>query len=81
MIEVLRARLLMLALGVLGAGLSIGLLPLIPSDAGTTAYGRLIAEPLPNLIFVGAIGFGAGAVVAAAWSLACRIMAPQRPRA
>ena len=82
-IEMLRVRYAfpMLALGVLGAGLSIGLLSLIPTDAPSSAYGRLMDEPLPNVILVGAIGFGFGALVATVWSLACRIVAPQPPRA
>jgi hypothetical protein len=82
-IEVPQARYAfsILALGALGASLSIGLLPLIPADAASTAYGRLLDEPLPNVVFVGAIGFGVGALVAAVWSLACRIMAPQVPPA
>jgi hypothetical protein len=77
MIEMLRSRdaFPMLALGVLGAGLSIGLLPLIPADAPSSAYGRLMDEPLPNVLLVGAIGFCVGALVATVWLLACRIMA------
>ncbi len=66
-----------LSLGILGAVVSIGLLPLVPADAGSTPYGRLMAEPLPNVVFVGAIGFGAGFLIAAAWSLARRITAPR----
>lgn len=73
--------LLPLSLGVLGAAFSIGLLPLIPVDAASTAYGRLMDESLPNVIFVGAIGFGAGALVAALWTLACRLMTTQAPPA
>jgi len=33
------------------------LLPLIPPDAPSSAYGRLMDEPLPNIVLVGAIGF------------------------
>ena len=80
MIEVLRVGYawLTLSLGFLGAGLAICLLTLIPADAASTAYNRLMDEPLPNVVFVGAIGFAAGALVAALWSLARRFMADVR---
>jgi hypothetical protein len=35
----------------------------------------LIAEPLPNVVFVAAAGFGVGALVAVVWSLASRLLA------
>ena len=67
----------MLALGGLGAGLSVALLLLTPADGAPTAYDRLLAEPLPNVVFVAAAGFGMGILVVAVWSLARRILAPQ----
>jgi len=79
-IEVLRVRYawVTLSLGFLGAGLAICLLSLIPADAASTGYNRLMDEPLPNVIFVGSIGFGAGTLVAALWSLARRFMVDVR---
>jgi hypothetical protein len=71
----------MLALGAFGAVLSVGLLLLFPVDAASSPYGRLMAEPLPNVVFIAAAGFGVGALVAVVWSLACRILVPQAPPA
>jgi hypothetical protein len=67
----------MLALGGLGAGLSVALLLLTPADGAASAYDRLLAEPLPNVVFVAAAGFGMGVLIAAVWSLARRFLAAQ----
>ena len=77
----LRSALLILALGLIGAGLAVGFLLLTPTDGSPTAYGRLIAEPLPNVVFVAAAGFGIGALVAVVWSFAWRLLVPQVPSA
>lgn len=83
MTEVLRSRsaLLALPLGIIGAALALSLLILIPTGEAPTAYGRLLAEPLPNLVFVAAAGFALGVLVAAVWSVTRRLLAPQVPRA
>jgi hypothetical protein len=54
---------------------------LIPTGEASTPYGRLIAEPLPNVIFVAAAGFGLGVLVAAVWSLTWRVLPPRSPGA
>jgi hypothetical protein len=74
---VLRSQSALLAfpLGIIGAALTLSLLVLIPNGEASTAYGRLLAEPLPNVIFVAAAGFGLGVLVAALWSLTRRFLA------
>jgi hypothetical protein len=67
---------LMLAFGMIGAGLSLALLLLLPTNEAPTAYSRLIVEPVPNIILVAAGGFVIGAFVAAAWSLIWRFISP-----
>lgn len=81
--EVLRSRstLLALPLGIIGAALALSFLILIPTGEASTPYGRLIAEPLPNVIFVAAAGFGLGVLVAAVWSLTWRVLPPRSPGA
>ena len=59
----------MLPLGIIGAALALSFLILIPTGEASTAYARLTAEPLPNVIFVAAAGFGLGVLVALVWSL------------
>lgn len=77
----LRSTLLMLVLGTLGAGLSVAVLLMIPTDAAPADYGRSIAEQLPVLVFVGGAGFGMGILVAVVWSIAQRFFATHVPRA
>lgn len=76
-----RSVLLALPLGIIGAALALSLLFLIPTGEASTAYDRLLAEPLPNQIFIAAAGFGLGVLVAAVWSLTWRFVAPQVPPA
>ena len=66
----------MLAFGMIGAGLSLAFLLLLPTNEAPTAYSRLISEPLPNVILVAVVGFVIGAFVAAAWSLIWWFMSP-----
>ena len=77
----MRSALPLLTLGALGAGVSVAGLLLSSTDGSPSAYGRLVAEPLPNIVFVAAAGFGVGALVALAWSLAWRLLTPQAPPA
>jgi hypothetical protein len=56
----IRSALPLLAFGALGAGISVASLVLSSTDGSPSAFGRLIAEPLPNVVFVAAAGFGAG---------------------
>jgi hypothetical protein len=81
--EVLRSRstLLILPLGIIGAALALSFLILIPTGEASTAYARLIAEPLPNVIFVAAAGFGLGVLVALVWSLTWWLLASHAPQA
>ena len=76
--EVLRSQsaLVALPLGILGAALALSVLILIPTGEAATPYARLLAEPLPNVIFLAASGFGLGVLVAAVWSLTRRFLAP-----
>ena len=80
MIEVLRVRYAWLTLffAYFGAGLAICLLSVFPADAASPAYNRFMDETLPNIVFVGLIGFGVGTLVAALWSLARRLMEDAR---
>lgn len=71
----IRSALPLLAFGALGAGISVASLVLSSTDGSPSAFGRLVAEPLPNVVFVAAAGFGVGAVVAVVWSLASRLLA------
>ena len=71
----------MLTLGLLGAALSVAFLLLIPTDDAAGGYGRLFAQPLPIVVFVAAVGFGIGALVAVLWSLTQRLFAPHVPPA
>jgi hypothetical protein len=73
--------LLTLAFGMLGALLSVFFLIVIPTDGAPAGYGQLLAEQLPTLVLVVAVGFGMGALIAIAWSLAQRLFAPSVPRA
>ncbi len=66
----------MLAFGLIGSGLALAFLLLFPTSEAPTAYSRLIAEPLPNVILVAAAGFVLGVFVAAAWSLVWRFNPP-----
>jgi hypothetical protein len=71
----IRSALPLLAFGALGAGISVASLLLSSTNGSPSAVGRLIAEPLPNVDFVAAAGFGVGALVAVVWSLASRLLA------
>jgi hypothetical protein len=71
----IRSALPLLAFGALGAGISVASLLLSSTNGSPSAFGRLVAEPLPNVVFVAAAGFGVGALVAVVWSLASRLLA------
>jgi hypothetical protein len=76
-----RSALLVIALGILGAGLSVTSLLMSQTDAARNGVGFLIANQLPILIVVSAMGFGAGALVAIAWLVTQRLFGPDVPRA
>jgi hypothetical protein len=76
-----RSTLLLLATGMLGAGLALAVLLVIPTDAAPSEYGRLLSEELPVLVFVAATGFGMGVLVAFMWGMAQRLLARHAPRA
>jgi len=71
----------MLAFGTLGAVLSLGLLLMIPTDGATRDTTQLISGDLPVLIFALAMGFGAGMLMVALWSVVQRLFAVGAPRA
>jgi hypothetical protein len=70
----IRSALPLLAFGALGAGISVASLVLSSTDGSPSAFGRLIAEPLPNVVFVAAAGFGVGALVG---RVVARLAAPR----
>ena len=76
----IKATLLMLALGTLGAVLSVAFLLIVPSDAGAIAYGRLADQQLPVIVLVAGAGFAIGSLIAMAWSIVQRAFAPASPR-
>jgi hypothetical protein len=76
-----RSTLLLLATGMLGAGLALAVLLVIPTDAAASEYGRLLSEELPVLVFVAATGFGMGVLVAFMWGMTQRLLARHAPRA
>jgi hypothetical protein len=76
----IKATLLMLALGTLGAVVAVGFLLMTPPDADPSAYGRLADQELPVLVLVAGAGFAIGSLFAMAWAIVQRAFAPVTPR-
>ena len=72
----IKSTLLMLALGTLGAVLSVGFLLIIPSDAGSIEHSGLVDQQLPVVVLVGGAGFAIGSLIAMAWAIVQRAFAP-----
>jgi hypothetical protein len=75
----LKATLLMLVLGMLGAVLSVAFLLIAPSESGSIEYSRLADQQLPVLVLVAGAGFALGGVIAMAWAIVQRVFAPASP--
>jgi hypothetical protein len=71
----IRVTLLMLALGALGAVLSVGFLLLSPSSSDPSAFGRLADQQLPVMVFVAGAGFATGSLIALTWVILRRAFA------
>lgn len=76
-----KSALLVIALGTLGAGLSVTSLLMGETDVARNGVAHLVANQLPILIVVSAMGFGVGALVAIAWLVTQRLFGPDVPRA
>ena len=76
----IKATLLMLALGTLGAVLAVGFLLMTPSDIAPNEYSRLADQELPVLVLVAGAGFAIGSLIAMAWAIVQRAFAPASPR-
>ena len=76
-----RSALFVIALGTLGAVLSVTSLLISQTDVARNGVGHLIAQQLPILIFVAGMGFGVGALIAMAWLITQRLFGPDIPRA
>jgi hypothetical protein len=69
----------MLALGTLGAVLSVSFLLLTPSGSDPSAFGRLADQQLPVLVLVAGAGFAIGSLIAMAWAIVRRAFAVAPP--
>jgi hypothetical protein len=76
----IRSILPVLALGLLGAVLSVSLLLIVPSGEKSMEYSQLAGQQLPVLVLVASAGFSIGGLIAITWSIVQRLLAPASAR-